>query len=88
MVGGAAYAVKRWTSGSMLASGEQRQGQGQGEGRGSRMEGTREGEWFERWEGTIRRAVAEGRIDRVPMQVPDSEVTGPHSSTGFVGRLV
>lgn len=47
------------------------------------MEGTREGEWFERWEGTIRRAVAEGRIDGVPIQVPNVD-----GRTAFSRRLV
>lgn len=55
-------------------------------GDGSRrvMQGTREGEWFERWEGAIRRAVAEGRIDRVPVQEPNAA----DAMTGFTRRLV
>ncbi|THH21559.1 hypothetical protein EW146_g33 [Bondarzewia mesenterica] len=33
--------------------------------------GVREGEWFQRWEGTIRRAIAAKKVDRTPMEQPD-----------------
>lgn len=83
-MGGAAYAVKRWISDSKPAS---TSGEGEAQGPVRKMEGMKEGEWFERWEGTIRRAVVEGRIDRVPMQEPTSQLTGPQSGGEFL-RLV
>ncbi|KAA1471511.1 hypothetical protein DENSPDRAFT_837516 [Dentipellis sp. KUC8613] len=33
--------------------------------------GLREGEWFKRWEGTVRRAVQARKVERIPMSLPD-----------------
>lgn len=68
--------MKRWSSADGSAEGA------------TRVEGTREGEWFERWEGTIRRAVAEGRIDRVPMREPSVGSEASEVPGGFMRRLV
>ncbi|THH18266.1 hypothetical protein EW146_g2682 [Bondarzewia mesenterica] len=36
--------------------------------------GAREGEWFRRWEGTIRGAAAAREVDRAPMEQPDYNI--------------
>ena len=37
--------------------------------------GEREGEWFKRWEGTIRRSVMGRKIEQRAMSEPDEPVT-------------
>ncbi|KAG8868030.1 hypothetical protein FRB98_003855 [Tulasnella sp. 332] len=39
----------------------------------SRLEGTREGEWFREWEGTIASFVREKRINRTPVTMPSNQ---------------
>jgi hypothetical protein len=37
--------------------------------------GEREGEWFKRWEGTIRRSVMGRKVEKRAMNEPDEPVT-------------
>jgi len=62
-VGGGAYALKRWVP--------EPQGEMQGVAEGRRMLiGEREGEWFKRWEATIRQSVVTRKVDWDPMSEP------------------
>ena len=53
------------------------QGEMQDVPEGRRMSiGEREGEWFKRWEGTIRQSVVARKVDKMPMSEPyDAPVT-------------
>lgn len=66
-VGGGAYALKRWEvvreGGSDYMF----------EGDGRILIGEREGEWFKRWEGTIRRCVMARKVDNRGMSEPDDD---------------
>jgi hypothetical protein len=42
---------------------------------GRTLVGEREGEWFKRWEGTIRRSVTARKIENGAMSEPDERVT-------------
>ncbi|KAG1757604.1 hypothetical protein EDB19DRAFT_1658117 [Suillus lakei] len=42
-------------------------------GRRTKVVGTREGEWFRQWEGTIRRAVQNRLQDKQPLTMPDDQ---------------
>jgi len=68
-VGGGAYALKRWV--------REPQGEMQDVAKGRRMLiGEREGEWFKKWEGTIRHSVVARKVDETPMSEPyDAPVT-------------
>jgi hypothetical protein len=62
-VGGGAYALKRWVP--------EPQGEMQGVAEGRRtLIGEREGEWFKRWEATIRQSVVTRKVDKDPMSEP------------------
>jgi len=63
-VGGGAYALKRW---EVVAEG------GMNDMFGGRriLIGEREGEWFKRWEGTVRRCVMARKVDKRAMSEPD-----------------
>jgi hypothetical protein len=62
-VGGGAYALKRWV--------REPQGKMQGVAVGRRMLiGEREGEWFKRWEETIRQSVVARKVDERPISKP------------------
>ncbi|KAG2154818.1 hypothetical protein DEU56DRAFT_770605 [Suillus clintonianus] len=43
-------------------------------GRRTKVVGTREGEWFRQWEGTIRRAVQNRLQDKQPFTMPDDQL--------------
>ncbi|KAI9507251.1 hypothetical protein F5148DRAFT_139897 [Russula earlei] len=60
-VGGGAYGLKRWGPVSMGSVGQ--------EG-GKVLIGEREGEWFRRWEKTIRESVVGGKVEEVAMKEP------------------
>jgi hypothetical protein len=68
-VGGGAYALKRWEvvgeDGSHAMFEDDRR----------LFIGEREGEWFKRWEGTIRRCVMARKVDNRAMSLPDEDVT-------------
>ena len=74
-VGGGAYALKRWTAANVP------EGAGGALGLEDMVEskrtliGEREGEWFKRWEGTIRRCVMGRKVERQAMSEPDELVT-------------
>jgi hypothetical protein len=74
-VGGGAYALKRWAV--MSESGVVGTYPGiQDTIEGPRvLIGEREGQWFQRWEGTIRRSVMGRKVERRPMEEPEEEVT-------------
>jgi hypothetical protein len=61
-VGGGAYALKRWEVTNTVEGGRV-------------LVGEREGEWFKRWEGTIRRCVMGRKKERRAMSSPDEELT-------------
>lgn len=84
-VGGGAYATKRWVQSN---EGDSRgKGGGTSEGRLDVL-GTREGEWFQAWEGTIRRAVATRKVDGVPMWAPDDQLLATLGSLdGYIGAV-
>ena len=65
-VGGSAYALKRWVPVP------ESQGEVQDDvAEGRRMLiGEREGEWFKRWEETIRHSVVARKVDKMPMSEP------------------
>jgi hypothetical protein len=74
-VGGGAYPLKRWqlvSEGGVI---------GTYTGIQDTMEGTtvligeREGQWFQKWEGTIRRSVMGRKVESRPMEEPEEEVT-------------
>ena len=69
---GGAYALKTWEAvGREGEDGADGQTVQTAQGR-ARLVGVREGEWFQRWEGTIRRAVV-GRLQAAaPLAEPDS----------------
>jgi hypothetical protein len=60
-VGGSGYALKRR---ARVAEGGVFGGRDEG---GRVLIGEEEGEWFRRWEGTIRRSVMERKVDRAGM---------------------
>ena len=74
-VGGGAYALKRW---ALVGEGGVRSTyrgiEDTMEGRRVLI-GEREGEWFKRWEGTIRGRVMERKVLRMALSEPDEEVT-------------
>jgi len=76
-VGGGAYALKKWEA--------------VGDGRDDMFEGRRiltgerEGEWFRRWEGTIRRSVMARKVDKRAMSEPDDEAVTNWPATELDG---
>jgi hypothetical protein len=74
-VGGGAYALKRWqlvSEGGVIG----RYPEIHDTMEGPRvLIGEREGQWFQRWEGTIRRSVMGRKIERMAMHEPEEEVT-------------
>ncbi|KAI0305305.1 hypothetical protein B0F90DRAFT_1703335 [Multifurca ochricompacta] len=73
-VGGGAYALKRWAllrdnavPGTLAEIHDTVEGP-------RILVGEREGQWFKRWEGTIRRSVVGRKVNKTPMQEPDDEV--------------
>jgi hypothetical protein len=74
-VGGGAYALKRWALVGEGGVGSTYPGiEDTVEGRRVLI-GEREGEWFKRWEGTIRGRVMERKVLRIALSEPDEEVT-------------
>lgn len=77
-VGGGAYALKRWE--------DVAEGGGHDVFEGGRvLIGEREGEWFKRWEGTIRRCVMGRKDDNRAMSEPDDEAVTNWPATELDG---
>lgn len=75
-VGGGAYALKRWeVVGGM---GDVFEGQ-------RILTGEREGEWFKRWEGTIRRSVMGRKVEKRAMSEPDDSAVTNWPATELDG---
>jgi len=70
-VGGGAYALKRWT----VVPENKVAGPQDMVDSGRILVGEREGEWFKRWEGTIRRSVMGRKVEKRAMNEPDEPVT-------------
>ncbi|KAI0252863.1 hypothetical protein BJV78DRAFT_1124070 [Lactifluus subvellereus] len=74
-VGGGAYALKRWApvpEGAVAGTYPGVQNTVEGP---RVLIGEREGQWFKRWEGTIRRSVMGRRVLKIALDEPDEEVT-------------
>jgi hypothetical protein len=74
-VGGGAYALKKWApvpEGGLAHANPEIEDTVEGQ---RMFVGEREGEWFRRWEGTIRRSVMGRKVEKAAMSEPDDDVT-------------
>jgi len=74
-VGGGAYALKKWApvpEGGLVHANPEIEDTVEGQ---RMFVGEREGEWFRRWEGTIRRSVMGRKVEKAAMSEPDDDVT-------------
>lgn len=76
-VGGGAYALKKWEA---VADGTDDMSECR-----RILTGEREGEWFKRWEGTIRRCVMARKVDKRAMSEPDDEAVTNWPATELDG---